>query len=324
MKKLVLFLILVTTILRCSKTETRDPNAPFEDANDITTTTLETTIPRLEVSQSEGIITVMLSVTDQNGKPLEKFTLGNYLVKMSVNGNEFEVVSNNKIALSIFDELNNKPLAIATTMDYSSSMAESDILEMEQAMREFINLKSDIDLMSIIKFASYIDEVQPFTSDTSILIDAVDSEPTYIGTSTAFYSACDLGLEKATELNNALPIVIGFTDGLDNRSSINESQLISNSTALNTPIYTVGFGDANQTILQYLASQTGGRFFYTPTSDEINNLYQLISEQLRKLYVLEWVTNFPTSTEVTIEITTEYSAANGNFTDVSTKTITIE
>ncbi|NJX15801.1 vWA domain-containing protein [Tamlana crocina] len=324
MKKFHLLFLIAFIFAACSKdSDNNQDEAAFENLNDQTTVAIETTIPRMEISQSGNNITILLSVTDQDGTPLEQFTLGNYTIKVYVNGDDAETIAQNKIVLSEFEQLNNKPLAAATTMDYSGSMGYYDKLEMEEALRNFIGLKNSNDLMSIIKFASTIEEVQPFTTDATLLDAAIDLKPG-IGFSTAFYSACDLGLDQVNKLSNVLPVVIGFTDGYDNSSNINLDDLIDKSKNLVIPIYTVGFGGTDEDGLQYLADETGGRYFYAPTNEDISNLYQLISQQLRKLYVLDWSASYSTGTELTIEITTEYTSANGSFTSTSTKSIIIQ
>ena len=326
MRKIYFFAVLVTALFACSSDDSNDSapeNEAFENLNDVTTTNVETTIPRLELSQSSDKLTLLLSVTDQDGTPIEQFTLGNYEIKITINGGTPSIISQNQITLSEFNDLNNKPLAAAATMDYSGSMSYTNELDMEAALRSFISLKDGNDLMSIIKFASRIEEVQSFTTDASLLDAAIDINPS-IGASTAFYSACDLGLEKVSLVNDVLPVVIGFTDGFDNNSTISLTDLITKSNTTGIPIYTVGFGNADQDGLQFLADETGGRFFYSPTSEDISNLYQTIGQQLRKLYVLEWAASYASGTEITVEIKTEYTSANGSFTDVSTKTITIK
>ncbi len=325
MKKFYLLVVLVTTLLSCSSDDSNNaqPEAAFTDPNDNVTTSLETTIPRLEISQSNNQLVAMLSVTNQKGEPIEQFTLGNYEIKISVNGEDLQTISQNQVTLSEFDNTNTDPLAVATTMDYSGSMSYKNIADMEAALKNFISLKSSSDLMSVIKFGSTIKEVQGFTADNVLLETAVDAN-SGIGGSTAFYSACDLGLEEVDKLSSVLPLVIGFTDGYDNNSSISLADLILKSKSLNVPVYTVGFGNADRVGLKLLADETGGRFFYAPTSEDVSNLYEVINQQLRKLYILEWPINYASGTTLTIEITTNYTSANGPFTDVSTKTIIIE
>ena len=128
-------------------------------------------------------------------------------------------------------------------MDYSGSMSNQDMLDMEAALRSFIGLKAASDPLSVIKFASSVEEVQPFTADKTLLTDAIDIDPN-LGSSTAFYGACELGLHQAYQLSHVLPLVIGFTDGGDNASSISLSNLIAKSKNLGIPVYTVGFGNA--------------------------------------------------------------------------------
>ena len=325
MRKIYLFTILALALLSCSSDDGggSSEEAAFENLNDVTTVEVQTTIPRLEISQSNGSLMVLLSVTDQDGIPLEQFTLGNYTITITVDGGTPQTLGQNELTLTVFDQTNNNPLAAATTMDYSGSMGFNAVQDMEAALRNFISLKSGTDLMSIIKFASTVEEVQSFTTDKTLLETAIETHP-FLGSSTAFYSACELGLDTVNNLNNVLPVVIGFTDGNDNRSTISFNDLILKSQSLSIPIYTVGFGGADQISLNTLASETGGRYFYAPTSEDISTLYETINKQLRKLYIFEWIANYSSGTEITIEITTEYTAGNGSFTDVSTKTIIIQ
>ena len=325
MKKILLRSILFVftiALFSCSSDDSPRIIEAFTDLDDFNTTEIETTIPRVEISQSGNEITLLLSVTDQDGTPLQKFTIGNYQVEVIVNGTT-EIVANDRISLTELDEFSNSnPLAVATTLDYSGSMSSTDISDMELAIKSFINLKSTNDLVSIIKFASSVLQVQDFTTDTTLLNEAVDTNHNISG-STAFYSACELGLDKANELNNVLPLVIGFTDGFDNNSNINLSNLILKSQSLGIPIYTIGFGNAQQSNLQKLADDTGGRFYFAPNGQDIADLYKVINGQLKKLYMFNWNVNYPTGTEITIKITTEYTAANGTFTDVSVKTLVV-
>ncbi len=202
-------------------------------------------------------------------------------------------------------------------------MSNQDIIDMEEALRSFIGLKAASDQLSVIKFASSVEEVQPFTADKTLLTDAIEIDPS-IGSSTAFYSACELGLDQAYQLSNVLPLVIGFTDGGDNASSISLSNLIEKSKNLVIPVYTVGFGNAQKDNLQLLADETGGRFYYAPSGNDIADLYKVINGQLRKLYILEWNIDYPAGTELTVKITTSYTAGGGSFTDVSEKTLVIK
>ncbi len=320
-----LSVLIFCLILSCSKGDdsNTDPNAAFSDINDANTTAVETTIPRVEISQNGNLLSLLLSVTNQDGIPLQNFTLGNYQIEILTSSTS-EIVDINGITLTELNELSNtNPIAAATTLDYSNSMYNKDITDMETAIMNFINLKKPNDLMSILKFSSKVYIAQDFTNDKNLLLNAVENVDIPRG-STAFYDACYIGLEETDKLDDVLPVVIGFTDGLNNNSVVSLERLITKSKTLNTPIYTVGFGGAAINNMQYLADETGGRFYYAPTGEEITELYQIIDGQLRNLYILDWVINYASGTEITIKITTEYTSANGSFTDVSYKTIVIQ
>ena len=319
----IVFILYTLLNLGCSKETPEPANEAFTDLSDATTTEIQTTIPRIEVTQSGNALKVLLSVTDQAGKPLQQFTLGNYDIQMTVGSNN-EAVAKNRITLTALDAQSNaNPLAAAATLDYSGSMSTQERLDMETAIKTFIALKSPNDQLSIIKFATQVEQVQGFTTDSALLNQAIDTTIT-IGGSTAFYSACELGLDEADKLSNVLPLVIGFTDGGDNKSTISLTALTAKALSLGIPIYAVGFGSAERSHMKTLADDTGGRFYFAPSSDDIADLYSIISGQLKKLYILEWNANLSVGTEITVMITTEYTAANGTYTDVSVKTITIK
>jgi hypothetical protein len=69
-----------------------------------------------------------------------------------------------------------------------------------------------------------------------------------------------------------------------------------------------------------IANSTGGRYYYAPTSAQIQDLFQTISGQLSNLYVLTWDLNTGSGKTVTIKITTTYTGGNGTFTSISEKT----
>ena len=318
------FLLCLLFLLACANDDdTNKEEEAFSNLNDTTTSAIETTIPHVEITQSNSGITLYLSVTDQDGMPLENFTLGNYIIELIVGGVS-QILAQNEVNLTELDELtNNNPLAVATTMDYSGSMSPENITDMEVALKSFVNVKDAKDRMAVIKFASVVDLVQDFTTDENLLLDAINNTP-FIGSSTAFYSSCELGLDEASQESDVLPLVIGFTDGVDNNSTTNMSALITKAQNLSIPIYTLGFGDADEMSLETLADETGGRYFYAPSGDEILNLYQLINGQLKKLYILNWDINEASGTEIMIHLTTQYTAANGTYNSDAYKTLTVQ
>jgi Ca-activated chloride channel homolog len=189
---------------------------------------------------------------------------------------------------------------------------------MESAVKQFIRLKEPADYMQIIKFASSVMTMnEDFSNDTTVLIEAVDQSAA-IGYMTAYYDAVMTGLENAddfTQVNTSvLPAVLAFTDGYENSSSTSLHQLIEKSLLTQIPIYTIGFGNADVNTMNYIADTTGGRYFYTPTSDQVEELYNTISGQLRSIYSMSWEYVTIACDEVIIVVKVQYENANGLLT----------
>ena len=292
--------------------------APFVNLDDVTTEAISSNIPRLEVSVSGDLITAFISVTDQEGNPIENFTIGNYLIQ--------EIVANDTTTINaqLIDRTNTEtdPLAVSINMDYSGSMELQDIIEMERAIKSFIRLKNEQDIFSIIKFASSVDIVQTFTRDTSLLISAVN-KPEKVSGGTAFYDACQAGLDELGSIgNNYIPVVIGFTDGSDGDSFISLDNLINNAISSSIPVYTIGLGSVNSAVLSQLSNSTGGRFSLATSNADIQQLYDLLDNQLSSLYEVQWTSTAVSGSNVVVLITVEYTSANGTFTDQVTSNYT--
>lgn len=81
------------------------------------------------------------------------------------------------------------------------------------------------------------------------------------GGSTAAYKAAQEALTQLESRPNARKIGVLLSDGYDNASGINATQLAAAYQAANIPLWTVSFGSgADETVLQQLATDTGGNF----------------------------------------------------------------
>lgn len=294
---------------------------PYSNMQDDSTTSIHLTIPRIELSPLKSTeIKLYLSITDQAGNPFTEFNQYNFTIKQVCTGTTDTTI----IGSITFNKLNNEGshIAVASTLDYSGSMSSSNIQDMEDAVTYFINLKENNDYMEIIKFASTVQVMTDFTNDPDALIQGV-LEPANVGTYTAFYDAvqqgiydCDLFVNSRTGF---MPAIIGFTDGGDNNSSISIDDLVSYAQGQQIPVYCLGFGDPNTTMMNYLANETGGRYYYTPDPTELQDLYALISGQLKNLYTVTWKYDKTGCDELTVVVVSSYTCKNGKFTTWASK-----
>ena len=314
---LIIFAVTLILLLSCGDNDP-EPIKAFGNPDDFITTDISANIPRLEISLNEREVNAFISVTDQNGNPLDNFTIGNYIVRQVIDSDT--VLTNARLQESEADDL---PLKVSANMDYSGSMSSSAREDMEAALRTFVALKNPDDQISIVKFATRVEKVQDFTTDNNLLLTAIDST-VRVGSNTAFYSACQLGLDDLRIVQTAsIPVVIGFTDGFDNRSSLTLDDLIQNSILDGIPIYTIGLDNANTSDLQTLATSTGGRFSFAPSSQDIQQLYTQISNQLNSLYELQWTISGSSGTLVTVVVTVQYTAGHGRFVDTAVSSYVI-
>ena len=289
----------------------------YSNIDDYNTEDISSNVLRVELGNSDNNISMILSITDQDGIPLENFTIGNIEIYQMLGEDSIEINIENMYELN--KQGNPDPIAAAMTMDYSSSMNYENIISMENAVKTFVRLKEKEDMVEIIKFASFIETAQSLTSDTTLLIDAIERNPS-VGGSTAFYSSCEEGITSVQSVQNVIPAVIALTDGDDNNSSISLYNLIELAQLSQVPVYTIDYGSAYiSNNMVTLAEETGGRAFNSPDNNEILSLYELISGQLRNLYMVEWNGSYSTGSQIVIRVTVTYTAGNGTFTDTVEK-----
>jgi len=306
----------------CKKDKEDKITGPYSNMNDMTTTSIQLTIPRIETSlQRSTLIRLYLSVTDQDGNPLENFNVYNFEITEVCSGDTDTTL----VGSLTINELNDEAsyLAAAMTLDYSGSMSDDDILNMESAVRYFAELKADNDYMEVIKFGNTPYVVIGFTNDLDSLNYAVDSILFTGGDNTAFYDAVYQGLSDGNEFyqthSDYFPTVLGFTDGHDNNSHTRFHTLVDQAKTDQIPVYTIGFGDVNTNKMTELADETGGRYYYTPDPEELTKLYTIISGQLNNLYIAEWTYDNPGCDTVLVTVKVSYTCANGDFVSFARK-----
>lgn len=297
---LICFFMLVSSILffNCSKDE------PIKKVDGI-----DVTIPRILLKN--GKITMFVSVTDLEGNAIKNINESNMKIEVIKDGqttivNGFNLYSSTSTPT---------PIAAALTMDYSGSMwwDSLSIPSMQDAVKTFIGLKGLTDKLEIIKFDHNIFVAQVFTTDTVLLYQAANYDSTTFmgGGSTAFYGSCLTALNDASmsvsSTVGVLPAVVGFTDGVNNVAPYDPMTVILQALQLQIPVYTIGYGAFNyidSTTLQLIADTTGGRYYYAPSPNDLQQLYQYINGQLTGSMVV----GFPwgSKANATIRVTISY------------------
>jgi len=89
-------------------------------------------------------------------------------------------------------------------------------------------------------------------------------------------------------------VVVALTDGNDDDGRVLLAETIARATDANVPIFTIGLGsDVDEGGLEPLAEQSGGAYYFSPSADDLEALYQEIGSNLRNEYALVYESSTP-------------------------------
>lgn len=169
---------------------------------------------------------------------------------------------------------------LVLVIDRSSSI-ESAMPDVKKAAAKLIESLAGSVSISIISFGSDIDINHDFSNDGKSLIEAVEKMRPWGGTALfdAIYESCE-ELQATAGLND-LKTVIFLTDGQDSTPSGQErlshrgpEEVAKYAIDKGIRVINLGLGeDIDPKFLEGLASETGGWYLQTATSDQLIELY---------------------------------------------------
>ena len=240
------------------------------------------------------LLEAVVSVYDQNGVPLDGLGINSFDLYLDGTASPISSVTQVQSA--------NSKTTFAVVMDYSASMSSSDITSMQTAAKLIIENKSDADEGMVVKFSDQPNVVQALTTDTALLSAAIDSHFDNYG-ATAMYDAIDVALTDIANTSGRKAIIV-LTDGDDTASSGTLDSVIANSNQYDIPVFTIGLGQADATVLQELANRTYGIYYYAPDNSELANIYATLSDVLQSQYLITFADIFADQMQHTAVINT--------------------
>ena len=184
----------------------------------------------------------------------------------------------------------NLAVSASLVLDYSGSMHVSNsIPDLEAAAKGFIDqLNVAIgDEAEIIKYDQDIFRMQDFTTDHTVLKAAIEAPFPGKNLGTRLYDTVSFAADDLSARSNVRAI-IAMSDGVDDLSSISLTDVIAHCNDKGVNVYTIGLGDVTPEPMQQLASQTGGQYFFAPTSSQLRDIYLKISAILAGQYLIEF------------------------------------
>jgi hypothetical protein len=178
----------------------------------------------------------------------------------------------------------------------------------------------DADAVEIIKFStlfcttadpSGVKVAQAFTKDKEALENAINEDD--VGGQTPLYDAIYCAITD-TAAQSGQQAVIVMTDGYDNmygnptddnntESKEQLEKIIQHAQSYSVPVYTIGLGNrVIASVLTKIAKKTGGEYYFTPTSDGLEEVYINIARLLKDQYRLSYETSIKHPKRVTLEV----------------------
>ncbi len=287
----------------------RDEDDSTETANYITSTIpidsvdvnkLIFDVWRIESDKYPDLIKEYTRVYDSLGHfvtniadPYKKNKDINYFVKLDEGlGKIYNKTIKNveKFSVREFGANDSIPYSIVLAVDNSGSMSGVFNTIMDGA-ELFASMKFKYDRLAVTTFSDSTDIRVPLSDNTEQIVSLLRAKR-------------QMGLGRLSSVNDALwksmnmfeftntedpRVLVIFTDGDDNLSKNDNSDLIKRAKEEKIHIFCVAFGYYKDEGLRDLAKYTGGKFYKAYTKEELTAIFRDIYMSLRYYYLVEYV-----------------------------------
>jgi hypothetical protein len=250
---------------------------------------------RVQTTPDDGY-RAFLSLTDDEGHPVSDRKAEHFQIVLD----DAEPI--NPASVHRLQEMTSDDISVdaSIVIDDSGSMTDCDANFVNQGVAHLFENLPEVYEAHALKFTSEIYPVHDWSRNGSELATALLTTCTDRG-ATAAWDAVNEGLAVLRHQAD-LEFAILFSDGLDNSSDTALGTLAAKAQEGATPVFAIGLGMADIFSMQRLAMESGGAFVYISSGEEALSAFELITEYLVNLYVVEWrsVANFD---ECTVTVT---------------------
>lgn len=284
-----------SNVVTCRVTDESGENIQKKLSVDVISASMKMQIHQIDTS-SYNTIQSMVSVRDDNGDVITGLTDSN-----------FKLYEDDNPISSFTLDLDETAVSLSLVLDYSGSMSEESINDLESAAYDFVTHMEPTDEAEIIKFDSEISVVQSFTTDQALLKKAIYSD--FGGGMTALYDAIYKGVtDTVVRPANNKQVVIAMTDGASNSDQYTQQEVIDYAKQNNIPVYTIGLGSGvEETNLKNIAEGTGGLYYSAPDSAKLKEIYQEIASTVLHPYIIKYQTTVADAQEHVFRVDLDYA-----------------
>lgn len=229
------------------------------------------------------MVLVDVSVTDPYGHPVA-----------NLEKKDFRLFEDNQEQEIMTFSREDVPISIGVIFDTSGSMSNK-MEASRQAAVQFLKTSNPNDEFFLVSFNNRARLESIFISDIELLQRRMASlKPEG---RTALLDAIDLGVAQIKRARNDRHVLLVISDGGDNHSRHNESEIRNLLQESDCQLYALGIFDADDmrrtaeerngpSLLSELAQMTGGRLFPVASLSELVDLSRKIGMELRTQYIL--------------------------------------
>ncbi len=228
-----------------------------------------------------NLVLVPFTVTD----PMNRLVTG-------LERDNFQVFDNNQGQIIKSFATEDAPLSIGIVLDLSGSM-QSKFVRARKALSEFLRTCNPQDEFFVVGFNDRPAILVDYTSD----VEDVEARMVMLKPEnrTALIDAIYLGVNKLKDAKFQRKALLVISDGGDNRSRYTENELNRVVRESEVQIYSMGIFDPyapteeevnGPILLKELSESTGGRMFKVLDLQDLGDIAERISEELRNEYVL--------------------------------------
>ncbi len=233
------------------------------------------------IRMNVDMVLVPVTVTD----PMNRLVTG-------LEQDDFQVFENTKQQKIRSFASEDAPVSIGIIFDLSGSMT-SKLIRARESILQFIKTANPQDEFFVIGFNDRPELIEDFTNsmeDIQARLATVRA-----GHRTALLDAIYYGVAKMKDARHERKALLVVSDGGDNRSRYTEGEVRAQVREADVEIYSIGIFDpyaptpeerTGPQLLDDVSEVTGGRLFRVDDIDEMGDIAEKISTELRNQYVI--------------------------------------
>lgn len=234
-----------------------------------------------------------ISVVNSRGEPV---ALPPDLFEVRENGNMvLAAVERSKASESV-----HTPITLLLAIDKSPSMLEElngrktgmPFKRAKSAALEFISRLSPHDRVKVVAFDQQVSELGGYTNDKQYYTDRLNR--VNVGVATGLYNVLKYCVRDMEGIKGEKAVIL-LTDGRNDVrgappevAAVTLEEGLDLAQNLSIPVYTIGFGGADEKVLGRIASETHSIFFKAISSEKLRELYMKLHKIIENQYIITY------------------------------------